>query len=99
MARSLSPPARANSPSEANKEALESSILAAIAQAVDVLVEDSGGTLSRPEIESAPPMTSPTPEPKPEPVASDGEDSGDIGDEIQKIIASYSRARQQGEPH
>jgi hypothetical protein len=32
-------------------------------------------------------------------VASDGDDSGDIGDEIQKIIASYSRARQQGEPH
>jgi hypothetical protein len=95
------PPATrlAGKPSEANKEALESSILAAIAQAVDVLVEDSVATPSGRDPTPAPPMTSPTPEPNPEPVASNGGDSSDIGDEIQRIIASYSRARQQGEPH
>jgi len=35
-----------------------------------------------------------TPEPQPEPEPSEGGEGDDIGDEI---IASYSRARQQGE--
>ena len=37
-----------------------------------------------------------TPEAQPEPNPSEGGESDDIGDEIQRIIASYSRARQQG---
>lgn len=81
--------------SEANKEALESSILAAIAQAVDVLVEDGNGAEpTTPELAeaSAAPADS-----QPEPQPSEGGDSDDIGDEIQRIIASYSRARQTGE--
>jgi hypothetical protein len=101
-------PARAKPPAaEENQDALETSILAAIAQAVDVLVEDSGGTHSEDD-EAAPPAPPATPAPPPaaatpaappeEPVPSDGGDSDDIGDEIQRIIASYSRARQQGEP-
>src|SRR5581483_9792664 len=96
------PPAAARPPQAASKEALESSILAAIAQAVDVLVEDSAKAEGRePE---APPMESPVvpekakPAAAPEPVSAEPADGGDIGDEIQKIIASYSRSRQQGEP-
>ena len=45
------------------------------------------------DAERAPPTPSPEPPPDPEP--SQGGDSEDIGDEIQRIIASYSRARQQ----
>ena len=97
-------PARAKSPAaEENQDALETSILAAIAQAVDVLVEDSGGTHAE-EDEAAPPAAPAPPPaaaapaaPPEEPVPSDGGDSDDIGDEIQRIIASYSRARQQGD--
>ncbi len=82
---------------DANQDALESSILAAIAQAVDVLVEDSGGPSER-EPEPAPPAPPPAAaEAPPEPLPSEGGDSDDIGDEIQRIIASYSRARQQGD--
>ncbi|HET7715734.1 MAG TPA: NYN domain-containing protein [Bauldia sp.] len=90
---------------EGNKDALESSILAAIAQAVDVLVEDSDPAKAKSvdlDVETAeaseertPPPSSPEPPADPEP--SPGGDSEDIGDEIQRIIASYSRARQQGE--
>lgn len=90
----------------ANSEALESSILAAIAQAVDVLIEDSHAP-AQPAPSSAPASREPTgrdkppapaaAEPKPDPAPSEGGDSDDIGDEIQRIIASYSRARQQGE--
>ena len=80
-------------PPAQNNEALESSILAAIAQAVDVLVEDSGAT----EPEALPPPPQPVAEEKPEPLPSEGGDSDDIGDEIQRIIASYSRARRQGD--
>ena len=91
-ARSVPPPAP-----EQNNEALESSILAAIAQAVDVLVEDGGaGTANNgPEPSAAPPAP---PERRPEPQPSEGGDSDDIGDEIQRIIASYSRARKNGDP-
>ena len=106
-------PGEAAAPAPAGQKgqaALESSILAAIAQAVDVLVEDGGGATTKDELQ--PPAESPvTPEapepaeaePAPEPAAdevepepSDGGDSDDIGDEIQRIIASYSRARQKG---
>ena len=91
---------------EGNNEALESSILAAIAQAVDVLVEDGADTSKARDMElelddaevsaeRAPPTPSPEPPADPEP--SQGGDSEDIGDEIQRIIASYSRARQQGD--
>ncbi len=72
---------------------------AAIAQAVDVLIEDShaapDAAPAPAPAASAPAMA--TPEPKPDPTPSEGGDSDDIGDEIQRIIASYSRARQQGE--
>ena len=99
--------AKAKPPAEeGNNGALESSILAAIAQAVDVLVEDGGETGKAKDMEferedapvsaeRAPPASSPEPPPDPEP--SQGGDSEDIGDEIQRIIASYSRARQQGD--
>jgi hypothetical protein len=95
-------------------DALESSILAAIAQAVDVLVEDGG---DKPKAkQSAPPAAEidvveaveveveivdidveaeEGAEPPPDPEPSQGGDSEDIGDEIQRIIASYSRARNQ----
>lgn len=93
-------------PADGENDALESSILAAIAQAVDVLVDDNAETAdtrdSEVEVEeavaieaSAPTMSQPEPPPDPEP--SPGGDSEDIGDEIQRIIASYSRARTQGE--
>jgi len=77
-----------------DKEALESSILAAIAQAVDVLVEDSGGSEPPTGENAAADLATPKPQPEPEP--SEGGEGDDIGDEIQRIIASYSRARQQG---
>jgi hypothetical protein len=92
-------------PAEGENDALESSILAAIAQAVDVLVDDDAAkardTGQENEVEavavevSAPPTSQPEPPPDPEP--SPGGDSEDIGDEIQRIIASYSRARTQSE--
>jgi hypothetical protein len=84
---------------------LESSILAAIAQAVDVLIEDSHAeTGENPAAATTPPPPPRDKEPPPAPVEaqpdqspSEGGESDDIGDEIQRIIASYSRARQQGE--
>ena len=91
-------------PSESD-DALESSILAAIAQAVDVLVDDNDAAtkardsgdeiemeMDTVEVSPAPPSQ---PEPPPDPEPSPGGDSEDIGDEIQRIIASYSRARNQ----
>ena len=101
------PAAPKPAPAEGENDALESSILAAIAQAVDVLVDDDAGaakardTGQENEVEavaveaSAPPTSQPEPPPDPEP--SPGGDSEDIGDEIQRIIASYSRARTQSE--
>ena len=86
-------------------DALEDSILAAIAEAVDVLVEDRGnahesaaGNATR---ESPPannharaaPEPEPAPEPAPEPIDDTDGDSDDIGDQIQRIIASYNRNR------
>jgi hypothetical protein len=93
------PPATTQA-SDADKEAVESSILAAIAQAVDVLVEDSGGKtkLSAPtppkSSSAAPPEKKPPASPPAEEVPSEGDD---IGDEIQRIIASYNRNRGQDE--
>lgn len=105
-------------------EALESSILAAIAEAVDVLVDDGGGEdeiivpepqgRQRSETQRAQPPRKPSPEPDPEPEpvheieaealpASEPEaepqdgDGGDIGDQIQRIIASYNRNRPEDE--
>ncbi|MEP2924738.1 MAG: hypothetical protein ABJP31_11765, partial [Bauldia litoralis] len=109
------PPAKASKSGDA-PDGLENSILAAIAQAVDVLVEDGGPPANARDtadegqveadveidldldIEEASPLdTDPliAAEPPPEAEPSEGGDSDDIGDEIQRIIASYSRARQQ----
>jgi hypothetical protein len=87
--------------SDADKDAVESSILAAIAQAVDVLVEDSGGKTkgSAP----TPPKSSSAAPPERKPPASPPAEEAppaegdDIGDEIQRIIASYNRNRGEGE--
>jgi hypothetical protein len=79
---------------------MESSILAAIAQAVDVLVEDGGNAENRAEAPRAAPDKPPAKAPAGQaarPQAA-GEDPDDIGEEIQKIIASYNRDRQQDEP-
>lgn len=91
---------------EQTPDELETSILAAIAEAVDVLVDDSAKQAEPPE--PAPPPAAPlnrrkqSPPPKqPEPVAAseaeeaedDAADGGDIGDQIQRIIASYNRNR------
>jgi hypothetical protein len=85
----------------ANSEALESSILAAIAQAVDVLIEDGHAGTSEAPATPPPPRDKEPPaapvEAQPDQPPSEGGESDDIGDEIQRIIASYSRARQQGE--
>jgi hypothetical protein len=100
--------------SDVASDALESSILAAIAEAVDVLV-DSGAEdeMIVPEPQGKrranPPRTAePEPEhdieleaepasPEPQPAPADDPEqegeSGDIGDQIQRIIASYNRNR------
>jgi hypothetical protein len=106
--------ARGTQPSKSNSDALEHSILAAIAEAVDVLVEDSAeeaaGTRSqpqrrpvaagdqrRPAAPSTPARADKRPESpsrNPNESPSDTEDDeGDIGDQIQRIIASYNRNR------
>jgi hypothetical protein len=84
---------------EQASDALETSILAAIAEAVDVLVDD-GAKEETPRAEQAArrkPNGPPAP-PEPRPEQADGEgdeaaDGGDIGDQIQRIIASYNRNR------
>jgi hypothetical protein len=70
---------------------MESSILAAIAEAVDVLVEDRSTDNVRPdrpvaEAQAAEPGASP---------AHGEADDDEIGDEIQRILASYSQNRDQ----
>ena len=50
---------------------------------------------ARPAMPAKPASAPPRPAEKPQP--SEGGESDDIGDEIQRIIASYSRARQQGD--
>jgi len=73
---------------------VESTILAAIAQAVDVLVEDSSGNKEtenkaedRGQSQAGEKRVDDLPPP----------DSDDIGDEIQRIIATYNRDRQQSD--
>lgn len=90
-----------------DKDLVESSILAAIAQAVDVLVETGHeeesveGEIIE-ELEAAPePEAEIFDEPEiadEEPLDPESPGDGDIGDEIQRIIASYSRNRKQDEP-
>ena len=81
-------------------ENLETSILAAIAEAVDVLVDDS--TADQPNATGAKPATRHAGTPAPEaarqetdegPTEVDDGESNDIGDQIQRIIASYNRNR------
>ncbi len=114
------PPAKTDSPAHAPRkpataaeadEAIESSILAAIAEAVDVLVEDGGSDRAEersapPEREAhepaprraaadRPPEAERPPAAKPPPPEEEREDEGgDIGDEIQRIVASYNRNRE-----
>jgi hypothetical protein len=114
------PPASDEAAGDQGPESIENSILAAIAEAVDVLVEDgvdsanakrpatapaaarkrvatpapgSGGP--RPQSEARPlasPATKTGAEPRP------SEEGDDIGDEIQRIIATYSRNRKEEPP-
>ncbi len=79
-------------------ENLETSILAAIAEAVDVLVDDS--VPEAPNVARGKPATRQTaqpaeaaPEGDDEPTEVDDGESNDIGDQIQRIIASYNRNR------
>jgi hypothetical protein len=84
----VKPPAEKSGQSD--KEAVESTILAAIAQAVDVLVEDSSENKpDNGEATTKPDADAPAELPPP--------DSDDIGDEIQRIIATYNRDRQQSD--
>ncbi|MCB1489847.1 MAG: NYN domain-containing protein [Bauldia sp.] len=112
--RTAAKPAAAKKDAAPVKDELENSILAAIAEAVDVLVEDGGSAKDKDadiveesieeidieaeigeiiEAEAETPAVAEGPPPDAEP--SEGGDSDDIGDEIQRIIASYSKARQQ----
>ncbi len=69
---------------------VENSILAAIAEAVDVLVEDRTTDTVKPKAEA---KTREVAQPTAKELEPDA-DSDDIGDEIQRILASYSQARQ-----
>jgi len=66
-------------------DSMEDSILAAIAQAVDVLVEDRSTDNLGPLRGEFAPLA--------EPAGEDDAASDDIGDEIQRILASYSQSR------
>jgi hypothetical protein len=106
-ARPVQPPRATAAPvvlpvEDDEKDAVESSILAAIAQAVDVLVEDSGvrpkpqstGAAAAP-VEAAPAAPAQEePAPPPPPEEEEVLEGDDIGDEIQRIIASYNRNRE-----
>ena len=81
---------------------LESSILAAIAQAVDVLVE-RGDPADAPRSQPADPAAGDKQSgeaaadvPPPAEETEEPSDGDDIGDEIQRIVASYSRKRDEG---
>ncbi len=118
MKPSAHPPLKAEAPAPAprkpppdapaeEEDAIESSILAAIAEAVDVLVEDGGSQTAepapepQPEREARPSAVRRAPEkrpqaeePPPPPQEEEAEEEGgDIGDEIQRIVASYNRNR------
>jgi hypothetical protein len=79
----------------ASPDMIETSILAAIAEAVDVLVDEPEAR-SREERPAPQPRAQDKPAPDEEPDAPteiDDAESGDIGDQIQRIIASYNRSR------
>jgi hypothetical protein len=103
----MRPPARRTAvvmtnDTSSQRDPIESSILAAIAQAVDVLVDDGEheAPAPAPQVSPQPPqrparIAAPAPEPVQSPAADAGED-GDIGDEIQRILAAYSQNRKPG---
>jgi hypothetical protein len=90
-------PSRKMLASMPDADEVENSILAAIAEAVDVLVEDrSTDAVPTPKAENGkgPEETAAAGTPKaPVPPVQPDEDSDDIGDEIQRILASYSQGR------
>lgn len=106
----MRPPARRTAvvmtnDASSQRDPIESSILAAIAQAVDVLVDDGGHEPPAPAPQATPqqppqrPARIAAPAPVPEPVQSPAVDTGedgDIGDEIQRILAAYSQNRKPG---
>ena len=79
-------------PEAAEGGAVEDSILAAIAEAVDVLV-DRPVAPTPPAAAQAKPPASATVKPAPPPAPAEDDD---IGNEIQKILASYTQTRQEG---
>lgn len=101
----LRPPARRapgndRPATESGKDPIESSILAAIAEAVDVLVDDGDVEPAAPAPAPATraPIDRPRPAPRqeapqPEPQSDKPESDADIGDEIQRILAAYSQNR------
>jgi hypothetical protein len=109
-ASALPSPAPALTAPESKPASLETSILAAIAEAVDVLVEDGEpGTEKAAAVpalpvgrkrSSTPAVTRPAvetragrAEPQPRSTRARPEAGDDIGDEIQRIIATYHRNR------
>jgi len=95
-AQSKSKPTPSPAPPDRAEAAVESSILAAIAEAVDVFVED-GDAKPRRSANSAP--SAPRPrgtEPSTGPATDNPADGDEIGDEIQRILASYDRDQDQG---
>ncbi len=97
--RPAAPPAARENLAEAgiNKREMENSILAAIAEAVDVLVDDEPIAAVLPERSVLSSARGQTPVSSPatsQPAApADPDDGDDIGDEIQRILASYSQNR------
>jgi hypothetical protein len=74
-------------------ESLETSILAAIAEAVDVLVDEPEATERTKPAASRQPVAESPEEEDAAPTEVDEGESNDIGDQIQRIIASYNRNR------
>lgn len=92
-AKPQSKPAVRPSALDEEEAAVESSILAAIAQAVDVLVDD-GNEKPKDSTNSGQPTEAPEESNPPPSPGNDADVSSDeIGDEIQRIIASYGRNR------
>jgi hypothetical protein len=119
------PPPEDEEAEEGGPESIENSILAAIAEAVDVLVEDGGESAKAKRASAAAPSAKrrvvapaaaggasrPAPEARPQaaerPAAQAAkprsetrrpDDAEDIGDEIQRIIATYNRNRKEEPP-
>ena len=90
----------AGPPEQPADHALESSILAAIAEAVDVLVDTDAGDVAPAAARRTAPASAAArgkPRARPEPPAGSEpeEDGDDIGNEIQRIIATYNRTRKE----